>query len=212
MIAPISVIIHAEDSLLLEMGERILRFFGGKYRISSSSAMGGKGNVLKRIPNFNQSAENGNVHFVLLDLDSTPPHTKKNCPAQQRIDLLKGRRQHPDFILRFAVSEVESWLLADDRELANFLQLRSLSISDADSIKDSKEYLLRQIEQKGRSRAIRSDMLPAPGDTRKVGPLYQSRLIDFAINKWDPNRAARKSESLRRAFRRLRDFRPAPRP
>jgi len=52
-----------------------------------------------------------------------------------------------------------------------------------------------------RRNAIRKDMVPREGSGRSVGPAYASRLVEFATGQWQPEAAAERCESLRRAMR-----------
>ena len=49
---------------------------------------------------------------------------------------------------------------------------------------------------------------PRHGDTRSVGPDYNYLLIEFVERRWNARVAAKRSDSLRRALRRLDMFQP----
>ena len=207
---PIFVVVKAEDRLLAVLGERLLRAFGQKYRMHGEpSIMHGKDNINRDVPKWNKTARKGIVHLVLRDLDS-PAGADENCPAKESDRLCQNR--HPNLMLRFAVFEAESWLLADADKLASFLELRSLRVPDTvDAIENPKNFLLSQIRQSSNNPDISRGMLPQTRGTAKIGRAYNNILAEFVEKKWSPNRATKKSESLRRAFHRLRDFRLAPR-
>ena len=173
--------------------------------------MHGKDNINRDVPTWNGSAGEGVVLFLVLrDLDS-PAGADENCPAKESDRLCQNR--HPNLMLRFAVFEAESWLLADADKLASFLELGSLHVPNpVDVIANSKNFLLSQIRQRSNNPDISRGMLPQTRGTAKIGRAYNNILAEFVEKKWSPNRAAKKSESLRRALYRLRDFRPAPRP
>ena len=212
-VTPISVIVSAEDRLLAALGERLLRAFDQKYCICGKSlVLNGKTNINQRVPKWNNSARNGNIHLVLRDLDSLAG-ANENCPVNEIARLCRNQNRHSNLMLRFAVVESESWLLADDRALASFLRFPLMPIhGSADQIPDPKNDLLSWIRRRSRDDKIRKGMLPRDGGTAKIGIDYNDILAEFVANKWSPNRAAKKSESLRRALYCLRDFRPAPRP
>ena len=203
---------RAEDRLLAALGERLLREFGQKYCMRGDpKIMHGKHNIDRGVPVWNASAGEGVVLFLVLrDLDS-PAGADENCPAKESDRLCQNR--HPNLMLRFAVFEAESWLLADADKLASFLELGSLYVPNpVDEIANPKIFLLSQIRQRSNNPDISSGMLPQTRGTAKTGSVYNDTLAEFVANKWSPNRAAKKSESLRRALYRLRNFRPAPRP
>ncbi|MGH7963777.1 MAG: hypothetical protein ACRERD_18455 [Candidatus Binatia bacterium] len=50
------------------------------------------------------------------------------------------------------------------------------------------------------------EIVPAPGATSKVGPQYNSRLGEFVRVRWNSQRAASVSMSLKRTLTRLSSF------
>lgn len=204
----VSVIVDAEDVLLAEMARRLLGECGGKYELAGDITIRyGRGNVDKNAPKWNNSAKNGNTHFVLCDLDTlAPPESENKCPQSEIRLLLGGAQKHPHFLLRFAVAEGENWLLADYDNLRKFLGIRQEQLpSLPDAIKDGKECLLL-LARRSKKRNIREGMVPQGG--AKVGPLWNSILSEFVRDKWRPDIAAKHSKSLRRTLARLKSFRP----
>ena len=76
---------------------------------------------------------------------------------------------------------------------------------DTHTIANPKEYVIG-LARRSRLRTIREDIAPRKGDIRRVGPNYNGRLIEFANKKWNARKAARRSDSLRRALLRLDRF------
>ncbi|VVM06755.1 hypothetical protein MAMC_01231 [Methylacidimicrobium cyclopophantes] len=74
---------------------------------------------------------------------------------------------------------------------------------DPERLPDPKAELVRLASQ-AEDRDVREDMVPRPRSGRKMGPGYVGRMIDFVYKDWQPDRAARRSESLRRAIEGLR--------
>lgn len=207
-VLPIRVRIDAEDALLAELGGRLLKEFGGKYALEGAAqTWGGKGNINKRIPRWNAGAPFALPRLVLRDLDSlAPPDGVKNCPATETARLLGKREKSANLILRFAVTEGESWLLADCEALANFLGVRrEMRIDSADAVKNPKERIVA-LAGESRRREIRKGLSPAPDSGRKVGPAYNGILAEFVRESWSPKRAKKRSKSLRRTLGRLAAF------
>ncbi len=75
----------------------------------------GKGHLLNKIIQYNNFFRLDRF-IMLLDLDQ-----EKCGPSAYR--KLKPAQQNPGFFLRFAVREIESWILADRKGFANFLGL-----------------------------------------------------------------------------------------
>ncbi len=154
----------------------------------------GKGYIQKNIGNFNQAA-NYDLWFILVDLD------EDECAPKVIHNWLPG--QSKKLCFRIAVREVESWLLADNENIARFLSVRQTLISqEPDSIPNPKDYMV-DLARKSRKRDIREDMVPRPDSGRTIGPAYTSRLIEFIYDSksgWRPEKAAGKSESLQKAL------------
>ena len=108
---------------------------------------------------------------------------------------------------RIAVREIEAWLLADRRALAEFLEVPLARVPAApERVADPKRAMVG-LAARSRSMDVRRDMVPRPGSGREVGEAYDARLIEFVQRRWRPEEAAKRSESLRRALACLR--RPA---
>lgn len=131
--------------------------------------------------------------FVLVDLDHDA-----DCPPPLRSTWVP--QTPPQLCFRIAVRAVEAWLLADHEHLAGFLGVsRNRLLDDPEALDDPKRTLV-DLARQSRKSAIRADMVPSAGSGRSVGPAYTSRLIEYASFHWNPEMAAHRSESLRRAI------------
>ena len=136
--------------------------------------------------------------FVIVDLDRPEP-----CPADL-IRALLPVAHSAKLLLRVAVMEIESWLLADADGLAQFLAIsRNIVPDEPDSVEQPKE-LIVSLARKSKRKDIREDLVPLPGDIRKVGAAYNPRLLAFVRSDWSLERAAAASPSLRKTVDRLR--------
>jgi hypothetical protein len=157
----------------------------------------GRGYVQSRVRELNRTAQTVPV-FVLVDLD-----TPTVCPATLITTLLPVPRAS-NLLFRVAVMEVESWLMADQELFAAFLGVQEhLVPDDPDGVIQPKE-LIVSLSMRSKRRDIRQDLVPASGDTRRVGPAFNARLITFIENLWRVDAAERSSPSLRKAVNRLR--------
>lgn len=103
------------------------------------------------------------------------------------------------FLLRFAVREAESWLLADSEAFADFLHVpQSKMPKSPDEIDNPKEMVLH-LASRSSKRLIRQEMV-SDRDSSKSGAGYNVHLCDFAAQYWRPLEAARVSPSLSRAI------------
>ncbi len=108
--------------------------------------------------------------------------------------------------MRVVVPAVEAWFLADSVAFADFLGVRAGRLPDhPEHVRDVKDCIIGLVRI-SRFRALREDMLPVGRSGLAVGPSYATRLIDFAANCWEPDRAAERAPSLRRALDRLTEL------
>ena len=118
------------------------------------------------------------------------------------------RRRHVNLVFRVAVREVEAWVMADRERFADFLGVsRNLIPDQTDAIPDPKRLLL-QLASRSRKRDLRNDIVPRPGDKRRIGPDYNGRLGEFVQLSWRANVAYAHSPSLARAWKILVAFHP----
>ena len=158
----------------------------------------GKGALRKSIRGYNNAAQRL-PWAVLIDLDHdaecAPLAVAEWLPAPARF-----------MRLRVAVREVEAWLLADRERMASFLKVPlELMPHDPDGLTDPKLRVV-DLARRSRQRDIRVDLVPRDGSRRKEGPAYGSRLIEFAGQMWRPDRAAERSDSLRRCRKRIAEL------
>ena len=192
-----TVILAIEDRLSEAVCERILESRG--INVSQRIGFKGKDYLKNKVNSLNQTAQGFPV-FMLTDLDSP-----ESCPPRLIQSWIK-RNQNPQFFLRVAVMEVESWILADRQGIANFLTIPKYRIpQNTDVIPQPKEFLV-SLARLSRRRRVLEEIVPAPGATSQVGPEYNSRLVHFVHNRWNIEVAALISKSLNRTLARLSNF------
>ena len=193
-----STILVVEDALGEAVSIRILTSLG--IAVSQRLGLKGKGYLQNKADSLNRTARGFPV-FMLADQDAPNP-----CPPQLIQSWIKGR-QHPHFFLRVAVMEVESWIMADRRGVADLLAIPLSRIPrDTDTIPHPKEFLVA-LARRSRKAGLREELVPRPGATSTVGPEYNSRLGEFVRSDWNIRRASAASNSLKRTIDRLRTFR-----
>lgn len=150
-----------------------------------------------RLQAFNRAARHA-AWFALCDLDDD------NCaPSRIRSYLPESS---PGMCFRVAVREVEAWLLADRVAMARFLSVSSDVIDPYPERLAAPKSHLVSLARRSRSRAIREGLVPVAGDSRRVGPEYTLLMSEFAREQWRPQRAEKRSPSLRRAMDRCRSL------
>jgi hypothetical protein len=186
-----------EDSLSEAVARKILCQSERNYCVTN--CLGGKGfGYLKTKINAFNTAARILPFFVLTDQDN-------GCPPDKIKNWL-NHEAHSNLIFRIAVMEIESWVMADRNAIADFLSIPATSFPhNMDEIPDPKRFLLTRAK-KSRSKNLKEDIVPRPGSTATIGPNYNARLSDFIRNNWNVHEAVKYSESLRRAFKKLREF------
>lgn len=174
----------------------ILRECG--FSVGMFQGRSGCSNIIKKLPACNNAAK-FSPWFVLLDLDSTDI-----CVVEQVQEWLPTPS---DFmVFRVAVTEMESWLLADSEEMAKFLGVAEGKIPrDPDSLADPKQAIVN-LARKSRKRDIREGLVPRPNSGTNVGPTYVSDISGFGNSSWRPRVAAERSPSLHRCLNRLEEL------
>ena len=110
------------------------------------------------------------------------------------------------YILRFAVNEIESWLMADRDGIANFLKVSKTKIPlNPDTIIKPKDSLIN-IARTSRNKMIKNEFAPPVGHLSKFGPNYMNLLYDYIINYWNIESAMNNSDSFKRCVNRLRSL------
>jgi hypothetical protein len=202
-VIPLSIV--TEDRLSDAVIRRVTREISSDFTITASFpdlgrrfSSPGSSYIEQNIAGFNQAARH-RPFLVLLDLD------RRECAPSYRYQLLPdgGARY---MILRIAVTEVESWILADRRGFSHHF---SVSIDrvprEPDVLSDAKNELFKIVRNSG-SRRLREAVLPE-SPTAGHGPDYNGALIRFLYQDWNLSRARAASNSLARACRALEIFR-----
>jgi hypothetical protein len=149
----------------------------------------GCGYIQKKIQGFNRSARS-TCYLTLVDLMDT----EFSCPP----DVLAGWVPHldPNMLFRVVVRELESWLLADRQNIADFLSVSLIRIPEnPEEIRDPKRELV-DIARRSRNPRVRRSLVPDFGSTAQVGKLYVSEMNTFINTQWDPQIARRMAPSL----------------
>lgn len=187
-----------EDAPSEAVLRRLVGLAGNKLNVTEVFRAGGFGQIKSRIANF-RNACHVVPHIVMTDLDAYP------CPPDLFKDWKVGKL--PDrMLMRVAVREVESWLLADRDGIAKLIQVPAIKIpAYPDELPDPKQVLLN-LARKSKSRRFASEFVPANGSKAKHGPLYNQHLTAFADKLWDSRHAELASPSLKRAIHRVKEF------
>ena len=157
----------------------------------------GSGYLKSKVESWRQLAGQ-QVVLLLTDLDQI------DCPVALRNEWL-GTRPVPDrLLLRIAVREIESWVLADHDAMRKLIGDGGKLPPAPDELGDPKAFLLNMV-RKYAPRDVKQDLLAERGAMASQGLGYNRRLVAWVKSDWSPDRAAARSPSLLRARQALRD-------
>jgi hypothetical protein len=197
--SPIPINLAVEDELSEVILRRMLHVLKN-FAVGTAYRHGGFGYLRKTIYGWNQAAK-GTPFVVLTNLD------EYTCPAELIADWLPVPK-HPNLLVRVAVREVESWILADPENFSRFIGVSTITIPrQTDDLVDAKAALVA-LGRKSRFRLIRDSIVPRRGSTAKQGPGYNGCLGQFVREQWNINAASMNSPSLARTIKRLSSFTP----
>jgi hypothetical protein len=196
----IPIHLAVEDQLSESVARRLLNDVDRDYAVGVAYGREGFGYLRKTIHGWNRAAK-GIPFMVITDLDRYP------C-ASALIREWLVEPQNPNLLLRVAVREVESWLLADGVNLARYLAAPERHVpADPDKLQDPKSSLI-ELASRSRSKELRYRIIPRAGSTAKQGPDYNSSLSHFVRSTWDIRAASLASPSLARTIAKLNTFTP----
>ena len=186
-----------EGALEIPAALRILRMLRLSTDGISTIDKRGGGHFWSEAHRYNQAAAHVGVVLGLADLEAFP------CPS----GLIARHLPHgksPDFVLRVAEPMLESWFLADAVGMADFLHVDAGSFPDNPDRDPHPKRTLVNIARHSRQRDRRADLVPDVGSLGVVGKGYTPAMTEFIEAFWQPKRAAKRSESLRKAIEAIR--------
>lgn len=196
-IIPINLVV--EDDLSEVVLQKIFTESTRNYAVGTIYGKTGYGYIKQKIEAINEAAK-GTPFAIIVDLE-------EECPPVQLREWIH-RPLHPNLIFRIAVNEVESWLLADKKSFASYLNISETLIpNNADSIPSPKNFLI-QLAKRSRKRLLREAIVPVDNSTARVGPDYNGQLSSFVFTNWSIKEAIKNSDSLKRAVEAINTFVP----
>ena len=130
------------------------------------------------------------------------------CVAAALQEYILNRLPNPPgtFLCRFAVNELESWLLADRQGLAKFLGIALAKMPLRPESEAFPKITLVNLARDSRKRKICEGIAPPSGHRSAVGPDYMYLMREFISGLWNIETAMRHAPSLERCVRRLREL------
>lgn len=196
------IAIATEDQLSEAIALRLIAEVKTPHQIALKLGKTGNGYLRSRMSSWCQMAQH-QVMLVLTDLDHA------NCLVEFRDQWLVTEAPK-NLLLRIAVREVESWVLADHVAMRTLIGAKGVLPAAPDELADPKQSLLRLA--KGAPRQVRDDLLKTIDGKLAQGLGYNARLTEWVNSQWSPHRAAERSPSLARTRLRLNEVVDAFRP
>ena len=189
------LLVVGEDMLCCALAESIVACTLPTWKLSLPPInKGGVTKLRSALSRYAVQARHVQPVFCLADTDG-------QC-AVEWLQRWRPSRMPASLILRLAVNEAESWVLADRSGFARCMGVPNGKIpAGVDQLVDPKALVL-QLVGKSKSRRIRTEMVSA-SDPMKQGTGYNLHLCQFVRSHWDAERARELSPSLDRAMRSL---------
>lgn len=155
--------------------------------------------IREKLGAFNQSAVSIN-YLALVDFMDT----KLPCPGAVVANWLPHRR--PNMLFRIVVRELESWLLADQKNLSVFLHIDPAKVpQNPEQLPDPKQTLVN-LARTSRRKQIRESLVPYSGSSAAIGRLYNSEISRFITYQWSVANACQNAPSLERCYKILQSL------
>ena len=193
------ITLGVEDELSELVARRLVTEYAPNMQIIDTIGLQGNRQLREQLRRLNQIATNRHPALVLTDLDRP-----QSCPPALLQEWTQSLAMAPNLLLRVAVLEIESWLLADRHGIARWLSLAVNQVpSNPESILDPKRTLV-ELAGRSRNRALREAIVPRRGaGTHHTGPGYNESVGEYAINHWNTEAARSNAPSLDRAIIRI---------
>ena len=180
------------------VAQRLISEYAPALELTQVFGLSGFGELKRKMPTFDKIAQYREPILVITDLDNL-----QLCLLQFRSEWCRGLQMLPDFVFRIAVAEIESWLLADRRRIAQWLGIsESLVPRHPEAVPQPKECLVG-LARRSRKWRLREAMVPKPSSTGTTGPGYNDCVSGFATLDWQPEVARTIAPSLNRAIIRI---------
>jgi len=190
-------LIIGEDALCCALGVKLIRSCLPHLNLDPFIDKKGRTKLFPELPRLSGAATPDRLVLCVGDTD-------RNC-ARSILDQYLPETVPRTFVFRLAVTESESWVLADREMFARYFAIPLECIPrQTDPIQDPKRLLVTMM-QRSKRRTFREEMV-SMRDPNKPGTGYNRHLEDFIQGHWRFANACESSESLRRAVARLKSL------
>ena len=196
------ITLGVEDALSESVARRLIEEYAPQAQVSRAMGFIGNRYLRRNIRNFNQIARYQGPVLVLTDLDRP-----ESCPPELLRRWTENLRISPNLLIRVAVLEIESWIMADRSAFAEWLGVaESRAPRHPEELNDPKRTLI-ELAVSSRNRVLRSGLVRRSRDgLHTQGPDYNALLGEFVTDLWNPEIARSGAPSLERAIRRISEM------
>ena len=198
MANPIPIALAVEGTLDELVLRKIVDASGPRLKGVVCYGKKGKQYLREKFQGYRNASEKGGLPFiVLVDWDAV------ECAPRLLAEWLPDPCDR--LILRIAVREIESWLMADRESLANFFVVSKAVIPpNPEAIPDPKQEIVKLARRAKRD--IREDIVPDEDSTSKIGKNYNGCLAEFVEKYWSIAKARKRAPSLDKALKAISRF------
>ena len=188
------ILVVGEDALCCALGERLVAACLPDWQLAQPSIdTKGVTKLQPSLPRYLGLARN--LHPVLCIAD-----TAGECAVELCAKWLS--QAHERFVLRLAITEAESWVLADRQGFAQALAVPLNKLPQCPDEESDPKRLILTLVKKSKIRQFRDEVVSS-ADPSKPGTGYNLHLGAFVRGQWDAKRAVEHSPSLARAVKHL---------
>lgn len=190
-------LVIGEDALCCALGEKLIRSCVPHLNLDTSINKNGRTKLFPELPRLSGAATPERLVLCIADTD-------RDC-AHIILNRVLPRKVPRTYVFRLAVTESESWALADREMFAKHFRIPVNRIPhQTDPIQDPK-HLVITLMRRSKNRIFREEMV-SMRDPNKPGTGYNQHLEEFVRDHWRVTNACESSESLQRAVARLQSL------
>ena len=190
-------LVIGEDALCCALGEKLIRSYVPHLNLDTSINKNGRTKLFPELRRYSGAAT---PECLVLCIGDTDRDSACSILRQYLPEAVP-----PTFVFRLAVTESESWALADREMFAKHFRIPVNRIPhQTDPIQDPK-HLVITLMRRSKNRIFREEMV-SMRDPNKPGTGYNMHLKDFIQEDWQVSNACQASDSLRRAVVRLQSL------
>lgn len=193
-----NIALATEDELSEVLGEKLIMEANATLKVTLKLRKGGFGYLKGKLPNFCKLSYTQPV-IVFTDLDNA------ECPVKLIDNWFNGIEKPERLLFRVVVREIESWALADHIGFSEYFGISQAKLPAApDLLPNPKAALLKLVGSSRRE--VAEAMIAKKGVLAIQGVGYNAVLGDYIRTSWNTSRAIERSESLKRAYIKIREF------